>query len=49
MKNDNGAFKVLDEWERAEERQKGKTIIEFCKDNCWNAGPYWMQLAVGPF
>lgn len=49
MKNDNGGFKVLDEWERETERQKGKTIIEFCKGKCWNASPCWMQLAVGPF
>lgn len=33
---------------RKKERQKGKSIIEFCKDKCRNAGPYWMQLAVGP-
>lgn len=35
--------------ESKRERQKGNTVIEFCKDKCWNASPYWMQLAVGSF
>lgn len=36
--------------ESKREKQKAKkTIIEFCKDKCRNASPYWMQLAVGSF
>lgn len=35
--------------ESEKERQRGRNEIEFCKDKCWNASPYWMQLAVGPF
>lgn len=48
MKNDKSVFKVFG-WMRArKKRQKGKTVIEFCKDKCWNTSPYWMQLAGGP-
>lgn len=40
--------RFLDEWERERKGRKGKTVIEFCKDKCWNTSPYWMQLAGGP-
>lgn len=26
-------------------KAKGKTIIEFCEDKCWNARPCWTPLA----
>lgn len=42
-------FEVSDEWEWERKAKKGGTVIEFCKDKCWNASPYWMQLAVGSF
>lgn len=49
IKNDKSGFEVLDEWEwaRKGKKREGKTVIEFCKDKCWNVCPYWMQLAVG--
>lgn len=45
MKNSQNVFNEA----RKKKEKKGSAFIEFCKDKCWNASPYWMQLAVGSF